>query len=124
VTVVLWASSFVAIRSAGQHFSPGALALGRLAGTMVLGLISLGRREGWPPRAAWPGIMASGVLWFGVYMVALNWGERELAGGALCLAGMAIGRRPRHVHGSHSDDHEVSLEYSAGGHNGTRRSGC
>jgi drug/metabolite transporter (DMT)-like permease len=46
VTVVLWASSFVAIRSAGQHFSPGALALGRLlAGTMVLGLISLGRRE-------------------------------------------------------------------------------
>ena len=30
VTVVLWASAFVAIRSAGGHFSPGALALGRL----------------------------------------------------------------------------------------------
>jgi hypothetical protein len=46
-----------------------------------------------------------------------------LAGGTLCLAGVAIGRRPRHVHGSHSDDQEVSLEYPAGGHNGTRRSG-
>ena len=30
VTVVLWASAFVSIRSAGGHFSPGALALGRL----------------------------------------------------------------------------------------------
>ena len=30
VTVVLWASAFVAIRSAGSHFTPGALALGRL----------------------------------------------------------------------------------------------
>jgi hypothetical protein len=29
VTVVLWASAFVSIRSAGGHFSPGALALGR-----------------------------------------------------------------------------------------------
>jgi len=86
VTVVLWASAFVTIRSGGQHFSPGALALGRLlAGTMVLGLISLGRREGWPPRAAWPGIMASGLLWFGVYMVALNWGEREVDAGTASM---------------------------------------
>jgi drug/metabolite transporter (DMT)-like permease len=86
VTVVLWASSFVAIRRAGQHFSPGALALGRLlAGTVVLALISLRRREGWPPRAAWPGIAASGVLWFGVYMVALNWGEREVDAGTASM---------------------------------------
>lgn len=56
VTVVLWASAFVAIRSVGHHFSPGALALGRLLiGTVVLGLISLGRREGWPPRDGFRG---------------------------------------------------------------------
>ncbi|MBL0803964.1 EamA family transporter, partial [Streptomyces albidoflavus] len=30
VTVVLWASAFVSIRSAGEAYSPGALALGRL----------------------------------------------------------------------------------------------
>ncbi|MBO0773198.1 MAG: EamA family transporter, partial [Actinobacteria bacterium] len=39
VTVVLWASAFVAIRGGGRDFSPGALALGRLlCGSVVLGL--------------------------------------------------------------------------------------
>jgi len=40
VTVVLWASAFVAIRSGGRYFDPGALALGRLlAGSLVLGAV-------------------------------------------------------------------------------------
>lgn len=86
VTVFLWASAFVAIRSAGAHYSPGALALGRLfAGSVVLVVVLLVRREGWPPRAAWPGIATSGVLWFGVYMVALNWGEQEVDAGTAAM---------------------------------------
>lgn len=86
VTVFLWASAFVAIRSAGAHYSPGALALGRLlAGSVVLVAFLVLRREGWPPRAAWPGIVASGVLWFGVYMVALNWGEQEVDAGTAAM---------------------------------------
>src|SRR5882757_7203962 len=86
VTVLLWASAFVAIRSAGEHFAPGALALGRLlAGSAVLVVVLLVRREGWPPRAAWPGIVAAGVLWFGVYMVALNWGEQEVDAGTAAM---------------------------------------
>jgi drug/metabolite transporter (DMT)-like permease len=86
VTVLLWASAFVAIRSAGDHYSPGALALGRLlAGSVVLVAFLLARREGWPPRGAWPGILASGVLWFGVYMVALNWGEQEVDAGTAAM---------------------------------------
>jgi drug/metabolite transporter (DMT)-like permease len=86
VTVVLWASAFVAIRGAGRDFSPGALALGRLlCATVVLALVSVVRREGWPPRAAWPGIVASGVLWFGVYMVALNWGEQKVDAGTAAM---------------------------------------
>lgn len=86
VTVVLWASAFVSIRSAGESYSPGALALGRLlAGALVLGAICLIRREGLPPRAAWPGIALSGVLWFGLYMVALNWGEREVDAGTAAM---------------------------------------
>jgi drug/metabolite transporter (DMT)-like permease len=86
VTVLLWASAFVAIRSAGRDFSPGPLALGRLlAAAAVLALISLSRRAGWPPRAAWPGIAATGVLWFGVYMVALNWGEQHLDAGTAAM---------------------------------------
>ncbi len=86
VTVVLWASAFVSIRSAGAAYSPGALALGRLlAGALTLGAICLVRREGWPPRAAWRGIGISGVLWFGLYMVVLNWGEQEVDAGTAAL---------------------------------------
>ncbi|WP_415948843.1 DMT family transporter [Streptomyces sp. KLOTTS4A1] len=86
VTVVLWASAFVSIRSAGEAYSPGALALGRLlAGTVTLGLFLLIRREGLPPKAAWPGIAFSGVLWFGLYMVVLNWGEQLVDAGTAAL---------------------------------------
>lgn len=86
VTVVLWASAFVSIRSAGDAYSPGALALGRLlAGSLALGCVLLIRREGLPPRAAWPGIAVSGLLWFGVYMVVLNWGEQQVDAGTAAM---------------------------------------
>lgn len=86
VTVVLWASAFVSIRSAGAAFSPGALALGRLlAGSVTLGAVCLVRREGWPPRTAWRGIAISGLLWFGFYMVVLNWGEQQVDAGTAAL---------------------------------------
>src|SRR5689334_17947081 len=41
--------------------------------------------DGWPPRAAWPGILGSGVLWFGLYMITLNWGEREVDAGTAAM---------------------------------------
>jgi drug/metabolite transporter (DMT)-like permease len=84
--VVLWASAFVSIRSAGGHFSPGALALGRLlVASLALGVMWLISGDGWPPRAAWPGILGSGVLWFGLYMITLNWGEREVDAGTAAM---------------------------------------
>ncbi|AWE49419.1 DMT family transporter [Streptomyces nigra] len=86
VTVVLWASAFVSIRRAGEEYSPGALALGRLlVGAAVLGALCLVRREGPPPRAAWPGVAISGLLWFGLYSVVLNWGEQEVDAGTAAL---------------------------------------
>ena len=86
VTVLLWASAFVVIRSAAPQFSPGALALGRLlAGSVVLTGIWLARGEGLPARAAWPGIALSGLLWFGAYMIALNWGERKVDAGTASM---------------------------------------
>ncbi|MGA4837665.1 DMT family transporter [Streptomyces sp. G45] len=85
-TVFAWASAFVSIRSAGAAFSPGALALGRLAAaSVVLVVLVLVRREGLPPREAWRGIAVSGVVWFGGYMVALNWGERLVDAGTAAL---------------------------------------
>ncbi|WP_424886511.1 DMT family transporter [Streptomyces sp. SAI-126] len=86
LTVILWASAFVSIRSAGDVYSPGALALGRLlSGALALGAICLIRREGLPPRSAWRGIAISGVLWFGFYMVVLNWGEQQVDAGTAAL---------------------------------------
>ncbi|MBH0775587.1 DMT family transporter [Nocardia bovistercoris] len=86
VTVVLWASAFVFIRSAGTDFSPGALALGRLlTASIALVIILRISGEGLPTRAAWRGIAISGVLWFGVYMVALNWGERYIDAGTAAM---------------------------------------
>lgn len=92
VTMVLWASAFIAIRGAGRHFEPGPLALGRLlAASAVLAVILAVRREGLPPRAAWPGIAGFGVLRFGVYMVTLNWGEQIVDAGT---ASMIIAMSP------------------------------
>ncbi|MEU9162054.1 DMT family transporter [Streptomyces sp. NPDC048424] len=85
-TVFAWASAFVSIRSAGAAYSPGALALGRLlAASLVLAVLLLVRRQGLPPREAWRGILVSGVVWFGGYTVALNWGERLVDAGTASL---------------------------------------
>lgn len=48
-------------------------------------MICLIRREGLPPRSAWRGIAVSGVLWFGFYMVVLNWGEQQVDAGTAAL---------------------------------------
>jgi len=79
VTVVLWASAFVGIRSAGESLSPGALALARLAiGVAVLGVFVAIRRESFPSRRDLPLIGLCGVLWFAAYNIALNASERHL----------------------------------------------
>lgn len=86
VTVALWASAFVSIRSSAAHFSPGALALGRLlTASVALGLVLIVKRVPLPARSAWPGILASGVLWFGLYMVTLNWGEQLVDAGTAAM---------------------------------------
>ncbi|MEV8536822.1 DMT family transporter [Streptomyces sp. NPDC051211] len=86
VTVALWASAFVSIRASAEHFGPGALALGRLlTASLALGSVLLIKRVPLPPRKAWPGILASGMLWFGLYMVALNWGEQEVDAGTAAM---------------------------------------
>ena len=56
VTVILWSSGFVGIRSAGRVFSAEALALGRLLiASVALGVVLLVRRESLPSVRALPG---------------------------------------------------------------------
>ncbi|MFD2082408.1 DMT family transporter [Actinopolymorpha cephalotaxi] len=85
-TVVLWASAFVAIRHVGAELSPGALSLGRLlVGSVVLGVVMLTRPAPWPARSLWPRLVVCGVLWFGVYNVALNAAERRVDAGTAAM---------------------------------------
>ena len=86
VTIVLWASAFVAIRHVGHVVSPGALTLGRLlAGSVVLGAVMLTRRAPVPARRHWPRLVVAGVLWFGLYSVALNAAERRIDAGTASM---------------------------------------
>ncbi len=86
VTVLLWASAFVAIRHLGDHVSPGPLTLGRLAvASAVLGGLLLVRRHAWPARQHWPRLVICGVSWFAVYNVALNAAEQRLDAGTAAM---------------------------------------
>lgn len=85
-TLVLWASAFVAIRHLGHDFSPGALSLGRLAvGALCLAVVALGRGVPRPSRTDAVAIAIIGVLWFGVYNVALNEGEQRIDAGSAAM---------------------------------------
>ena len=91
VTILAWASAFIVIRGTGEHFSGGALALGRLAvGTLLLGLVVLVgvvRPGRWvaPNRREWLQLVGFGVLWFGAYNVALNIAEQSIDAGTTAM---------------------------------------
>ncbi|MEU4388466.1 DMT family transporter [Promicromonospora sp. NPDC023805] len=92
VTVVLWASAFIGIRSAGHDFSPGPLALGRMfVGALALTVIAgVAGKVRLPRGRTLAGVVVWGVLWFGLYNLALNTAERTLdAGTASLLVGLA-----------------------------------
>ena len=86
VAVVLWAAAFVGIRAAGRSFSPGALALGRLAiGTVLLGALTFSRPVLKPTRRELALLLVAGVLWFGIYNVVLNEAERRVDAGTAAM---------------------------------------
>ncbi len=88
VTVLAWASAFVAIRAVGADLSPGALALGRLlVGTAVLGLLLVAAGRPWvaPTRREWGLLAVCGVGWFGIYNLALNAAEQHLDAGTTAM---------------------------------------
>lgn len=79
VTLVLWASAFVAIRHLGHDVTPGALSLGRLlVGALVLSVLVLRGRRARLTRNDALLLVVCGVAWFGVYNIALNDSERRI----------------------------------------------
>ncbi|MDC5696202.1 DMT family transporter [Intrasporangium calvum] len=86
VTLVLWASAFVAIRHLGHDVPPGALSLGRLlVASVALGVLVFRRRPTWPRRGDWGLLILCGVAWFGIYNLALNDAERRIDAGTAAL---------------------------------------
>jgi drug/metabolite transporter (DMT)-like permease len=86
VTLLLWSSAFVAIRHLGPTYSPGGLSLGRLlVGSIALGVVVLFRGGHRPARRDWPGLVAIGLLWYGLYNVTLNAGERRVDAGTAAM---------------------------------------
>ena len=85
-TLVFWASAFVAIRHLGDDFSPGALSLGRLlVGAACLAVVALASGLPRPTAAEWRSIVVIGLLWFGIYNVALNEGEQRVDAGTAAM---------------------------------------
>ncbi len=86
VSVALWSSAFVGIRAAGRFFSPGALALGRLAvGSILLGAFTFSRPRVRPTRRELALLLLAGITWFGIYNVVLNDAERRVDAGTAAM---------------------------------------
>lgn len=87
VTMVLWASAFIGIRSVGEHMSPGPMALGRLlVGSAALAAFAAFRGGIRIPRGRPLALVVGyGGLWFGVYNLAINAAEQHLDAGTTAL---------------------------------------
>jgi drug/metabolite transporter (DMT)-like permease len=85
-TVVLWASAFVGIRAVAIDLTPGSIALGRLLiGSIALGALVVVRPWVRPTRHELALIVASGLIWFVVYNLALNEAERNVDAGTAAM---------------------------------------
>ena len=85
-TVCAWASAFVAIRAVADELSPGAMSLLRLSvSSLVLAALLRARGERLPARSALGGAALCGILWFGIYNVALASGERLVDAGTAAM---------------------------------------
>lgn len=86
ISVLLWSSAFVAIRFVGRQLGPGPLALARLGvGSLALGVVMLARRDRLPRGRVAGFAVLSGLLWFGIYNLALNAAERRIDAGTSAL---------------------------------------
>ena len=86
ISVTLWSSAFVGIRAATRTIAPGSLALGRLLiGSVLLGVLLLRQGANRPTRRDLGSLGLAGLLWFGLYNVALNTAERAVDAGTAAM---------------------------------------
>jgi drug/metabolite transporter (DMT)-like permease len=87
ITVLAWASAFVAIRAVGASYEPGPMTLGRLlVGSLALGAgLLVTRRWVWPTRREWALVTLCGIAWFTIYNIALNAAEQRVDAGTTAM---------------------------------------
>ena len=87
LTMVFWASSFVVIRDAGDHYSPGRMSLLRMGAAMiVLSAWMLLRKPRFPTsKVTWLIMAVWGVAWFAGYTVVLNAAEQSIDAGTAAM---------------------------------------
>ncbi len=86
VAMLTWSSAYAAISYALSAFSPGEVALARLGLALICYLIWLrARKLTLPPLAAWPPLLALGVMGLTLYHLCLNNAETGIASGTAAI---------------------------------------
>lgn len=86
IALVTWSSAYAAIAYALVSFTPGEVALARLAiGAMCFLLLQRMRRAPWPHRGDWLRLAVLGVLGLTVYHLCLNVAEMRIASGTAAI---------------------------------------
>jgi len=86
VAMITWSSAYAAIAYGLGDFTPGEVAFARLLlGSICFVLWLRVRRLPLPPAAAWPPLIALGVVGLSVYHLCLNYAETRIASGTAAI---------------------------------------
>ncbi len=86
IALLTWSSAYAAIAYALAAFSPGEVALARLAiGALCFAVLLAVKRVALPPRRDWPRLALLGVIGLSVYHLCLNYAETRTASGTAAI---------------------------------------
>jgi len=86
VAMLTWSSAYAAIAYGLGGFTPGEVAFARLLlGSICFLLWMRIRRLPFPPLAAWPPLLALGLVGLSVYHLCLNYAETRIASGTAAI---------------------------------------
>lgn len=86
IALLTWSSAYAAIAYALASFTPGEVALARLAiGSLCFALLLLVKKVALPARRDWPQLALLGVIGLTVYHLCLNTAETRVASGTAAI---------------------------------------
>lgn len=86
IALITWSSAYAAIAYALASFTPGQVALARLAiGSLCFVVLLWLRRAAWPRRSDWLQLAVLGVFGLTVYHLCLNYAETRIASGTAAI---------------------------------------